>query len=76
VHFVEVQSNPCAKDTDFKYREVPAGEQFRKDFIKEIIEVKNSSLEVIGFTMEKLDEIPSLLFLGTVFPEIFCSVPN
>ena len=45
------------KDADFKYREVPAGEQFRVDFIKEIVEVKNSGLEVIGFTMEELEEI-------------------
>ena len=45
------------KDANFKYREVPDGEQFRVDFIKEIIEVKNSELEVIGFTVEEPDEI-------------------
>ena len=45
------------KDESFKYREVPAGEEFRIDFIKEIIEVKNNKSEVPGFTMEELDEI-------------------
>ena len=78
------------KDESFKYREVPAGEEFRIDFIKEIIEVKNNKTEVPGFTMEELEEIlqhlcgsrcllgdsPFLLFFWTVFPEFFCSVPN
>ena len=45
------------KDDNFKYKEVPAGEEFRVDFIKEIIEVKNNKSEVPGFTMEELDEI-------------------
>jgi hypothetical protein len=43
------------KDVSFKYREVPAGEEFRIDFIKEIIDVKNNKSEVSGFTMEEPD---------------------
>ena len=45
------------KDVSFKYREVPTGEEFRIDFIKEIIDVKNNKSEFSGFTMEELDEI-------------------
>ena len=42
-------------DVTYKYREIPVGEQFRVDLIKENIEVKHKKLEVPGFAMEELD---------------------
>ena len=47
------------KPTDFKsnYKDVPEGEEFRVDIIKEIIEVKNNCLEVPGFSIDELNDI-------------------
>ena len=49
------QLKPCHVTT--KYRVIPEEEEFRVGFIKEIIEVRNDSLEVVGFTKEELDDI-------------------
>jgi hypothetical protein len=54
VHHVQ---NLKPDDVTFKYREIPVGEQYRVDLIKEIIDVKHKQLEVPGFAIEQLDEI-------------------
>ena len=40
-----------------KYRNIPEGEEYRVNFVKEIIEVKNNNLEVNGFDADELQEI-------------------
>ena len=40
-----------------KYKPIPENENYRVGFIKEIIEVKNNSLEVAGFEADELEEI-------------------
>lgn len=44
-------------DVSFKYRDVPENEQYRVGFIKELVDIKNSQLEVQGFNDEELDDI-------------------
>ena len=44
-------------DINFKYKNIPDGEEFRAGFVKEIIEVKNNGLEVPGFANDELDDI-------------------
>ena len=44
-------------DINFKYKNIPGGEEFRVGFVKEIIEVKNNGLEVPGFDNDELDDI-------------------
>ena len=43
------------------YKEVPLNEEYRIDFIKELIEVRHDAVEVVGFTDEELEEILSYL---------------
>ena len=40
-----------------KYRDMPINEQYRVDFIKELVDVKNNELEVQGFTYDELEDI-------------------
>ena len=55
--------NLMPKDADNDYFEVPEGEEYRIEFIKELIEVKNNTFKVDGFNNEELDDI--LCFLCT-----------
>ena len=50
-----------SKHAEIDYFAVPVGEEYRVDFIKELIEVKNNTMEVDGFENEELDEILSFL---------------
>ena len=49
------------KDAETSYFCVPEKEEYRIEFIKELIEVKNNELEVIGFDNQELDDILSYL---------------
>ena len=49
------------KDAEIGYFCVPEKEEYRIEFIKELIEVKNNELEVIGFDNQELDDILSYL---------------
>ena len=40
-----------------KYRNIPEGEEYRVNFVQEIIEVKNNKLEVNGFDADELQDI-------------------
>ena len=40
-----------------KYRDMPINEQYRVDFIKELVDVKKNELEVQGFTYDELEDI-------------------
>ena len=51
------------RHADYDYFEVPDGQEYRIEFIKELIEVKNNIYEVDGFNNEELDDI--LCFLCT-----------
>ena len=55
--------NLMPKHADNDYFEVPEGEEYRIEFIKELIEVKNNTYKVDGFSNEELDDI--LCFLCT-----------
>ena len=44
-------------DVKVKYRNPPENEKYRVEFIKELIDVKNNQLEVIGFDDEELEAI-------------------
>ena len=44
-------------DANIKYRDIPAMEEYRVEFIREIVDIKNSQLEVQGFSTEELDDI-------------------
>ena len=44
-------------DVRVKYRNLPENEKYRVGFIKELIDVKNNQLEVIGFDDEELEAI-------------------
>ena len=44
-------------DVKVKYRNLPENEKYRVGFIKELIDVKNNQLEVIGFDDEELEAI-------------------
>ena len=55
--------NLMPKHADNDYFEVPEGEEYRIEFIKELIEVKNNTYKVDGFNNEELDDI--LCFLCT-----------
>ena len=49
------------KDAEISYFCVPEKKEYRIEFIKELIEVKNNELEVIGFDNQELDDILSYL---------------
>ena len=40
-----------------KYKEIPTGEEYRVNVIKEIIQIRNNELEVPGFEKHEFDEI-------------------
>ena len=44
-----------------KPKDVPEREEYRVEFIKELIEVKNNEIEVAGFDNQQLDDILSYL---------------
>ena len=44
-------------DVTTRYRDMPINEQYRVDFIKEMVDVKNNQLEVQGFTDDEIDDI-------------------
>ena len=44
-------------DIKAKYKDIPIGEEYRIDIIKEIIETRNNQLEVPGFENYELEEI-------------------
>ena len=44
-------------DVRTRYRDMPMNEQYRVDFIKEMVDVKNNQLEVQGFTDDEIDDI-------------------
>ena len=46
-----------SRDITAKYRDIPRGEEYRVNVIKEIIDIKNQQLEVAGFDDHELDEI-------------------
>ena len=45
----------------FKYAEVPPGNEWRVEMVKEMIEIRNSNLEVENFDEEELEEILNYL---------------
>ena len=49
------------KDAEITYFGVPKSEEYRVEFIKELIEVKNNEMEVVGFDDKELDDILSYL---------------
>ena len=49
------------KDAEANYFDVPEREEYRVEFIKELIEVKNNEMEVAGFDNHELDDILSYL---------------
>ena len=51
------------RQADYDCFELPEGEEYRIEFIQELIEVKNNIYEVDGFNNEELDDI--LCFLCT-----------
>ena len=44
-------------DIKAKYKDIPIGEEYRVNVIKEIIETRNNQLEVPGFENHELEEI-------------------
>ena len=46
-----------ASDYKVKYRTVPSNEEYRVEFIKELIDVNNNQLEVPGFDDDELEDI-------------------
>ena len=40
-----------------KYRDIPVNQEYRVGLIKEIVEIKNQQLEVVGFNDDELDYI-------------------
>ena len=46
-----------SRDITAKYKDIPRGEEYRVNVIKEIIDIKNQQLEVAGFDDHELDEI-------------------
>ena len=53
--------NMKPKDAEVSYLGVPESEEYRIEFIKELIEVKNNEMEVVGFDIQELDDILSYL---------------
>ena len=45
----------------FKYADVPQGDEWRVEMVKEIIEIRNSKLEVENFDDEEIEEILNYL---------------
>ena len=45
----------------FKYADVPQGDEWRVEMVKEIIEIRNSKLEVENFDDEEIEEIMNYL---------------
>ena len=43
------------------YTCVPENEEYRIEFIKELIDVKNNEMEVVGFDNEELEDILTYL---------------
>ena len=55
--------NMKLKDAEVSYFGVPESEEYRIEFIKELIEVKNNEMEVVGFDIQELDNILSYLWV-------------
>ena len=63
-------------DVTTRYRDMPMNEQYRVDFIKEMVNVKNNQLEVPGFTDDDILASMCLLMLvrrhsSLIFPDSF-----
>ena len=48
-------------DAEITYFGVPENEEYRIEFIKELIEVKNNEMEVAGFNNQELEDILTYL---------------